>query len=116
MIWFVRASTTEYKLCCCYDVFFLCRVERCKKRNSMDDRANNNDTESSKAVRTSDSSAIEKERFTCIHCDLSFGSCAMYTIHMGYHGFHNPFICNLCGTVTENKVSFFCHIARNAHH
>lgn len=55
------------------------------------------------------------ERYNCQYCDISFSDCIMYTMHMGYHGYTNPFKCNMCGIETNDKVSFFLHIARAAH-
>lgn len=58
-----------------------------------------------------------KETFySCQHCGITFEDCIMYTIHMGYHGFQNAFKCNMCGEETNNRVEFFIHIARKAHH
>lgn len=51
----------------------------------------------------------------CQYCSMSFGDAVLYTIHMGYHGYKNPFTCNMCGEECSDKVSFFLHIARNAH-
>jgi hypothetical protein len=53
--------------------------------------------------------------YECTHCNISFGDCIMYTMHMGYHGFSDPFKCNMCGHVAKDKVAFFLHIARAAH-
>ncbi|KAE8747175.1 hypothetical protein FOCC_FOCC006173 [Frankliniella occidentalis] len=39
----------------------------------------------------------------------------MYTMHMGYHGYQDPFQCNMCGQQTTDKVAFFLHIARSSH-
>lgn len=58
--------------------------------------------------------AKEDEHF-CKYCDMSFKEVLMYTLHMGYHGYQNPFKCNMCGQETHNKVDFFIHIARSSH-
>ncbi|XP_063976381.1 protein hunchback isoform X2 [Diachasmimorpha longicaudata] len=55
------------------------------------------------------------QEFICQYCELSFGNDVMYTVHMGYHGFTNPFTCNMCGHRCVDKVSFFLHIARVKH-
>jgi len=54
-------------------------------------------------------------RYSCSYCDISFTNCIMYTMHMGYHGYQNPFKCNMCGVESTDKVSFFLHIARAPH-
>ncbi|KAF5287975.1 hypothetical protein FQR65_LT12152 [Abscondita terminalis] len=53
--------------------------------------------------------------FVCQYCDITFGDIILYTMHMGYHGFKDPFTCNMCGEQCQDKVSFFLHIARNPH-
>ena len=70
------------------------------------------------------SSAIEEEHgksgmlsgsHVCKFCQIAFMDSIMYTIHMGYHGFQNPYKCNMCGEELEDRVGFFLHIGRNAH-
>ncbi|KAH7940729.1 hypothetical protein HPB49_004529 [Dermacentor silvarum] len=56
-----------------------------------------------------------KDSFRCAYCDIAFEHCIMYTVHMGYHGYHDPFTCNMCGQRSEDKLAFFLHIARAAH-
>merc|ERR1712150_63957 len=51
----------------------------------------------------------------CKFCEIAFMDSIMYTIHMGYHGFQNPFKCNMCGVETNDKVSFFMHVATIGH-
>ncbi|ELU16066.1 hypothetical protein CAPTEDRAFT_199858 [Capitella teleta] len=55
------------------------------------------------------------DEYECTHCNIAFGDCIMYTMHMGYHGFSDPFKCNMCGHVARDKVAFFLHIARAPH-
>ncbi|GAB6028265.1 hypothetical protein CHUAL_002446 [Chamberlinius hualienensis] len=56
-----------------------------------------------------------KGAFECHHCEMAFKDCLMYTVHMGYHRFDNPFKCNMCGQVSSDKVSFFLHMVRAEH-
>jgi len=51
----------------------------------------------------------------CPHCKVLFCDYAMYSTHMGYHGFSDPFECKLCGKATDNKVEFFNHIIKAEH-
>ena len=51
----------------------------------------------------------------CKFCEIAFMDSIMFTIHMGYHGYQNPYKCNMCGEETTDKVGFFLHIARKAH-
>ena len=53
--------------------------------------------------------------YECTHCQLTFGDCVMYSMHMGYHGNTEPFRCNMCSHLAKDRVEFFLHIARAAH-
>ena len=53
--------------------------------------------------------------YMCPHCKIAFGDCIMYTMHMGYHGYQDPYKCNMCGDICKDRVEFFLHIARAAH-
>ncbi|XP_014289113.1 protein hunchback [Halyomorpha halys] len=57
----------------------------------------------------------EPNHYTCTYCDISFKDVVMYTMHMGYHGFEDPYKCNMCGQQTTDKLAFFLHIARTSH-
>ncbi|KAJ3654911.1 hypothetical protein Zmor_014064 [Zophobas morio] len=56
-----------------------------------------------------------KENKSCQYCKITFGDDVLYSIHMGIHGFHNPFVCNLCGQECTDRVSFFLHTIRASH-
>lgn len=56
-----------------------------------------------------------KKTFTCNYCQISFAKEVMYSLHMGFHGFNDPFHCNSCGKKYEDDVSFFLHICRSEH-
>ncbi|XP_049592023.1 zinc finger protein Pegasus [Syngnathus scovelli] len=51
----------------------------------------------------------------CQHCDVFFPDNILYTIHMGCHGYENPFQCNICGHKCRSKYDFACHFARGQH-
>ncbi|XP_052607586.1 zinc finger protein Pegasus-like [Peromyscus californicus insignis] len=53
--------------------------------------------------------------YHCQHCDTYFADNVLYTIHMGCHGYDNPFQCNICGHNCKNKYDFACHFARGQH-
>ncbi|XP_005077416.1 zinc finger protein Pegasus-like [Mesocricetus auratus] len=53
--------------------------------------------------------------YHCQHCDTYFADNVLYTIHMGCHGYDNPFQCNTCGYDCKNKYNFACHFARGQH-
>lgn len=56
-----------------------------------------------------------KEYNMCQHCGMGFRDIVTYSLHMGYHGYNDPFQCNMCGHRAEDPVGFFVHIARIAH-
>lgn len=53
--------------------------------------------------------------FHCRHCHILFLDHVMFTIHMGCHGFHQPFECNICGHHSEDRYEFSSHIIRGEH-
>lgn len=65
-------------------------------------------------VVTSDGEQVRAYR--CEHCRVLFLDHVMYTIHMGCHGFRDPFACNLCGHRSQDRYEFSSHITRGEHH
>ncbi|XP_043911408.1 zinc finger protein Aiolos isoform X3 [Protopterus annectens] len=53
--------------------------------------------------------------YKCDHCRVLFLDYVMYTIHMGCHGFRDPFECNVCGYRSHDRYEFSSHIARGEH-
>uniref|UniRef100_A0A4W4GW51 Zinc finger protein Pegasus n=1 Tax=Electrophorus electricus TaxID=8005 RepID=A0A4W4GW51_ELEEL len=53
--------------------------------------------------------------YTCPHCSMYFADNILYTIHMGCHGYENPFQCNMCGYKCRDKYDFACHFAQGQH-
>lgn len=53
--------------------------------------------------------------YQCQYCDISFGDLTMHTIHMGFHGYNDPFMCNKCGERSSDRVAFFIHLGRAQH-
>lgn len=53
--------------------------------------------------------------FRCEHCRVLFLDHVMFTIHMGCHGFHQPFECNICGHRSQDRYEFSSHIVRGEH-
>uniref|UniRef100_A0A670YLP6 IKAROS family zinc finger 3 n=1 Tax=Pseudonaja textilis TaxID=8673 RepID=A0A670YLP6_PSETE len=53
--------------------------------------------------------------FRCDHCRVLFLDYVMFTIHMGCHGFRDPFECNMCGHRSHDKYEFASHIIRGEH-
>ncbi|KAM3958238.1 protein hunchback [Aphomia sociella] len=53
--------------------------------------------------------------YTCQYCDITFGDLTMHTIHMGFHGYNDPFMCNKCGERSADRIAFFIHLGRAQH-
>nr|XP_015217826.1 PREDICTED: zinc finger protein Aiolos-like isoform X3 [Lepisosteus oculatus] len=53
--------------------------------------------------------------YRCDHCRVLFLDYVMFTIHMGCHGFRDPFECNVCGYRSQDRYEFSSHIARGEH-
>lgn len=54
-------------------------------------------------------------RLICHYCEIAFADAAMYGVHMSYHGFNDPYTCNICGDQCTDRLSFFLHIGRSKH-
>ena len=87
--------------------------------NSMDDYSDDEAERMSEADYTHkgqhDLDEVSQPSYECKYCQISFRDCVMYTMHIGYHGYQDPFKCNMCGHQSSNRVEFFLHIAREAH-
>uniref|UniRef100_A0AAV2LYU4 C2H2-type domain-containing protein n=1 Tax=Knipowitschia caucasica TaxID=637954 RepID=A0AAV2LYU4_KNICA len=53
--------------------------------------------------------------FHCRYCRILFLDHVMFTIHMGCHGFRQPFECNICGHRSHDRYEFSSHISRGEH-
>ncbi|XP_077453310.1 zinc finger protein Eos isoform X1 [Stigmatopora argus] len=53
--------------------------------------------------------------YHCRHCRILFLDHVMFTIHMGCHGFHQPFECNICGHRSRDRYEFSSHMSRGEH-
>ncbi|KAK6644609.1 hypothetical protein RUM43_000876 [Polyplax serrata] len=95
------------------------RKGKAYKLERVNDRLDSNaeDFNSTTTVKVKQEQQPEngKELHCCGYCDIAFKDIIMYTMHMGYHGYQDPFTCNMCGHITLDKVSFFLHIARSSH-
>lgn len=79
---------------------------------NIDSSTNNDEKEIGNEIVPS---AGTNSDYNCQYCDMAFGNVVMYTVHMGYHGYKNPYRCNMCGHESNDKVSFFLHVARDSH-
>ncbi|XP_054237975.1 DNA-binding protein Ikaros isoform X14 [Indicator indicator] len=61
------------------------------------------------------SSGEQVKAYKCEHCRVLFLDHVMYTIHMGCHGFRDPFECNMCGYHSQDRYEFSSHITRGEH-
>ncbi|XP_063047818.1 DNA-binding protein Ikaros isoform X3 [Engraulis encrasicolus] len=57
----------------------------------------------------------EVRSYRCDPCRVLFLDHVMYTIHMGCHGFRDPFECNLCGYRSQDRYEFSSHMTRGEH-
>ncbi|VDN04929.1 unnamed protein product [Thelazia callipaeda] len=58
---------------------------------------------------------LELWRFSCGHCKMAFQDEPLYHIHMGYHGYENPFKCNRCGQACSDFLTFNLHLLQAKH-
>ncbi|XP_068405958.1 DNA-binding protein Ikaros isoform X5 [Eschrichtius robustus] len=67
------------------------------------------------ALRVIGTSGETLKVYRCEHCRVLFLDHVMYTIHMGCHGFRDPFECNMCGYHSQDRYEFSSHITRGEH-
>nr|XP_023399983.1 DNA-binding protein Ikaros isoform X2 [Loxodonta africana] len=67
------------------------------------------------AFRVISPSGEQMKVYKCEHCRVLFLDHVMYTIHMGCHGFRDPFECNMCGYHSQDRYEFSSHITRGEH-
>ncbi|XP_010006641.1 PREDICTED: DNA-binding protein Ikaros isoform X11 [Chaetura pelagica] len=67
------------------------------------------------AFKVISSSGEQVKVYKCEHCRVLFLDHVMYTIHMGCHGFRDPFECNMCGYHSQDRYEFSSHITRGEH-
>ncbi|XP_051280820.1 zinc finger protein Eos isoform X3 [Dicentrarchus labrax] len=70
---------------------------------------------SRETVQVLDRDSRPVRSFHCQHCRILFLDHVMFTIHMGCHGFHQPFECNICGHRSQDRYEFSSHISRGEH-
>lgn len=70
---------------------------------------------SREAFRVVDAEGRPVRSFRCEHCRVLFLDHVMFTIHMGCHGFRQPFECNICGYRSQDRYEFSSHIVRGEH-
>lgn len=70
---------------------------------------------SRETFRVVDAEGRAVRSFRCEHCRVLFLDHVMFTIHMGCHGFHQPFECNICGHRSQDRYEFSSHIVRGEH-
>lgn len=70
---------------------------------------------SRETVQVLDRAGRPVRSFHCRHCRILFLDHVMFTIHMGCHGFRQPFECNICGHRSQDRYEFSSHISRGEH-
>ncbi|KAM8794109.1 LOW QUALITY PROTEIN: zinc finger protein Eos [Eudromia elegans] len=68
-----------------------------------------------RGLRVLDGAGERLRAFPCEHCRVLFLDHVMFTIHMGCHGFRDPFECNICGHRSRDRYEFSSHIVRGEH-
>uniref|UniRef100_A0A8D0HI12 IKAROS family zinc finger 1 n=1 Tax=Sphenodon punctatus TaxID=8508 RepID=A0A8D0HI12_SPHPU len=67
------------------------------------------------AFKVINSNGEQVKVYKCEHCRVLFLDHVMYTIHMGCHGFRDPFECNMFGYHSQDRYEFSSHITRGEH-
>uniref|UniRef100_H2YH50 C2H2-type domain-containing protein n=1 Tax=Ciona savignyi TaxID=51511 RepID=H2YH50_CIOSA len=67
------------------------------------------------ATLVEDSEIEEVKGYVCGHCRCIFLDHVMFAIHVGCHGYNNPFECNVCGHLAADRYQFESHLTRAEH-
>uniref|UniRef100_T1JNC7 C2H2-type domain-containing protein n=1 Tax=Strigamia maritima TaxID=126957 RepID=T1JNC7_STRMM len=51
----------------------------------------------------------------CCHCGIIFPDQTLYFLHKGLHSEGNPWKCNICGELSQDKYEFNAHVLSKAH-
>ncbi|ESN91932.1 hypothetical protein HELRODRAFT_116286 [Helobdella robusta] len=58
---------------------------------------------------------VDSSWHICRHCEMAFADQMTHRLHMGYHGYFNPFQCNGCGENCVDAFDFMLHLMSKAH-
>lgn len=58
---------------------------------------------------------VDSNWHICRHCEMAFADQMTHRLHMGYHGYYNPFQCNGCGENCVDAFDFMLHLMCKAH-
>ncbi|GAA6222769.1 zinc finger protein Eos-like isoform X1 [Lates japonicus] len=87
----------------------------CPVPTTMVKRSPGSPLSSRETVQVLDRDGRPVRSFHCRHCRILFLDHVMFTIHMGCHGFRQPFECNICGHRSQDRYEFSSHISRGEH-
>ncbi|XP_020661859.3 DNA-binding protein Ikaros isoform X15 [Pogona vitticeps] len=86
-----------------------------KEEHKQYDVLRANSDNSQDAFKVINGNGEQVKVYRCEHCRVMFLDHVMYTIHMGCHGFRDPFECNMCGYRSQDRYEFSSHITRGEH-
>ncbi|KAJ7420336.1 DNA-binding protein Ikaros [Pitangus sulphuratus] len=75
-----------------------------KEENRQYDVLRAGSDNSQDAFKVISSNGEQVKVYKCEHCRVLFLDHVMYTIHMGCHGFRDPFECNMCGYHSQDRT------------
>ncbi|XP_045165454.2 uncharacterized protein LOC123529264 [Mercenaria mercenaria] len=65
------------------------------------------------ACNTTKSDLVQQiQALRCEHCTIIFEDDVIHSLHMGCHSLEDPFKCNICGNIYNNKYGFYTHFIR----
>ncbi|KAJ7313364.1 hypothetical protein JRQ81_004660, partial [Phrynocephalus forsythii] len=86
-----------------------------KEEHKQYDVLRANSDSSQDAFKVINGNGEQVKVYRCEHCRVLFLDHVMYTIHMGCHGFRDPYECNMCGYRSQDRYEFSSHITRGEH-
>ena len=64
-------------------------------------------------IDTEDKAVQVAPTLRCDHCEITFDDEIVHAIHRGWHRIRDPFQCNICDELCQNKYSFYFHLGRS---
>ena len=87
-------------------------VENRPKRKLISNELNVSGESKVREVQDTMDSAVQVSLPKCEHCRIHFEDEILFATHRGWHNVTDPFQCNMCGKLFNNRHEFYFHLGR----
>ena len=87
-------------------------VENRPKRKLISNELNVSGESKFRKVQDIMDSVVQVSLPKCEHCKIHFEDEILFAIHRGWHNVTDPFQCNMCGELFNNRHEFYSHLGR----